>query len=127
MATTTAPDDGGAGHDDRAVEQAGQDLGRDDAERGAEHAAGQAEHGGLDQELPADGPRRGAERLAQPDLAGPLGDRDEHDVHDADAADQQRQGRDAGEQDRQRLVDRGRRRHERVLAVDREVGARRRR
>ena len=39
---------------------------------------------------------RGAERLAQTDLADPLGDRDQHDVHDADAADQQRDRGDAG-------------------------------
>ena len=36
----------------------------------------------------------GAERLADADLARPLGDRDEHDVHDADAGDDQRDDAD---------------------------------
>ena len=41
---------------------------------------------------------RGPHRLAQADLAGPLGHRDQHDVHDADSADQERDGGDSGEQ-----------------------------
>ena len=38
-----------------------------------------------------------AERLAQADLARPLGDHHQHDVHDDDAADDQRQADDADE------------------------------
>ena len=38
---------------------------------------------------------RGAERLADADLARALGDRHQHDVHDADAADEQRHRGDA--------------------------------
>ena len=66
MATTTAPGDGRAGDDDGGVEQAGQDLRRDDPERRAQHAAGQAEHDGLDQELPEDRPRRAPSALRMP-------------------------------------------------------------
>ena len=46
----------------------------------------------------------GADRLADADLAGPLGDGDEHDVHDADAADEQRDRRDGAEQDGEDVV-----------------------
>ena len=48
------------------------------------------DHDGLDQELDEDLPTGGAEGLADPDLAHPLGERGEHDVGDDDAADQQR-------------------------------------
>ena len=74
----------------------------------AHHAAEQAEHDRLDQELQQDVRASGAERFANADLARPLGDRHEHDVHDADAADEQRHRRDAGEQvgdDLRRLAD----------------------
>ncbi len=62
------------------------------------NAADRREHDRFGKELPQN--RRGAraDRHAQADLARALGDRDEHDVHDADAADDQRNGRDAGEQ-----------------------------
>ena len=55
----------------------------------------------LDQELQQhmDAPR--ADRHADADLAGALGDRDQQDVHDADAADQQRDRGDGGQQDLQ--------------------------
>ena len=66
----------------------------------ADRAAGDAQHHGLDEELQEDVAPRRAERLANADLARPLGDRHEHDVHDADAADEQRHGGDAGEQRR---------------------------
>ena len=42
--------------------------------------------------------RAGADGHAQADLAGALGDGDEHDVHDADAADDERNRRDAQQQ-----------------------------
>ena len=62
--------------------------------RAAEEAQGER----LDQELQQDVAPGGAERLADADLAGALGDRDQHDVHDPDAADHQAHRRDAGEQ-----------------------------
>ena len=65
----------------------------DDAEQAAER---RQEHG-LDQELPEDLAAPGAERLADADLARPLGHRDHHDRHDADAADHQRDRRDDDE------------------------------
>ena len=69
--------------------QLGKDDGPDDPEQDAERATRQTEDRRLDEELPTDEARGGAERLAQPDLPDPLGDRDQHDVHDADAAHQQ--------------------------------------
>ena len=53
----------------------------------------EAQHHGLDQELPQDVVAAGADGHAQADLPRPLGDRDEHDVHDAHAADDQRDQR----------------------------------
>ena len=55
--------------------------------------AHQAQHHGLDEELVQDVGRVGADGHPQSDLAGPLGDGDEHDVHDAHAAHHQRNGR----------------------------------
>ena len=49
-------------------------------------------------------PLPGADRLADADLPGPLGDGHQHDVHDPDAADEQRDGGDRAEQDREHLV-----------------------
>src|SRR2546422_7234271 len=46
---------------------------------------------------------RRAERLADADFAGALGDRHEHDVHDADPAHEQAHRRNAGEQELERL------------------------
>ena len=60
------------------------------AEDDAEHAAGGRQEGRLDQELPEDLAAARAERLADADLARPLGHRDHHDRHHADAADHQR-------------------------------------
>ena len=60
------------------------------------------EHHRLDDELAQDVVRARADRLADADLAGPLGHADQHDVHDADAADEQRDARDAGEHRRER-------------------------
>ena len=48
------------------------------------------------------------ECLAEADLSDSFGDRDQHDVHDPDAADQQRDGGDAAEQDGEGAVDRRR-------------------
>ena len=46
---------------------------------------------------------RAPDRHAQADLARPLRHRDQHDVHDADAAHEQRDGRDGGQQQGQHL------------------------
>ena len=63
---------------------------RDDADDAAEQR-----HGGrFDEELQQDVVAARAERLADADFAGALGDGDEHDVHDDDAADDQRDGGD---------------------------------
>ena len=58
-----------------------------------------------------------ARRHAHADLARPLRDRDEHDVHDADAADEQRDAADRGEQQAE-LVLRSGDRLEQLGAVD---------
>src|SRR5262245_10790611 len=64
------------------------------ADRDAEGAAGEAEDERLDEELQQHVGAARAEGLAHADLAGALGDRDQHDVHDADAADRERYERD---------------------------------
>ena len=64
--------------------------GEDDAEGETRGPTKHRDHDGLDQELDEDLPAGGAERLADPDLAHPFGERGEHDVGDDDAADQQR-------------------------------------
>lgn len=68
------------------------------------------EHRRLQQELLQDRPAGGADGLADADLAGPLGHRNQHDVGDPDPADDQRDAGDrAGEQGQEgelrRLVD----------------------
>ncbi len=62
------------------------------AHQDADEPAHQAEHHGLDEELGQDVGGVGADGHPQPDLAGPLGDGDEHDVHDAHPAHHQRNG-----------------------------------
>ena len=52
----------------------------------AEQAAETADQDGFEQKLAQDISIAGADGLAHADLAGALGDRDQHDVHDADAA-----------------------------------------
>src|SRR6202522_3704299 len=115
--------DGGDRRDrDRVADQVREHHRAGQADARAENPAGQAGHAGLDQELAADGPLGRPERLAQPDLAAPLGDRDEHDVHNADPAHQRSEGGDAREQLGQRLVDRRGGRQQRLLTLDGEVG-----
>ena len=74
----------------------------------ADHAAEQGQRQRLDQELGEDVAAARADRLADADLAGPLADRDQHDVHDPDAADDQRDRGDPAEQEGQRAGDRRR-------------------
>src|SRR5262249_38771853 len=57
---------------------------------------------GLDQELQQNVARLGADGHAQADLPRPLGDADQHDVHDANAANEQRDGGDARQEQAQR-------------------------
>jgi len=75
------------------------DVGDADGQKLAEAEADQppekTQHQRLDHELRQDGRPAGADGFAQTDLAGALGDRNEHDVHDADAADEQRDPHDA--------------------------------
>ena len=59
-----------------------------EADDDADQAAEDGQDEGLDEELEQDVAVLGADRLADADLAGPLADRDQHDVHDPDAADE---------------------------------------
>ena len=63
----------------------------------------------------------GADRHAEPDLAGTLGDGDEQDVHDPDAADQQGDRRDRGQQQRHDVAGAGRRLGDVLHVADAEV------
>ena len=72
------------------------------ADDDAEQAADRGEEDGLEQELPEDLDAARAERLADADLARPLGDGDRHDAHHADAADHQRDRRDHDEREERR-------------------------
>ena len=67
-------------------------------------AANRAEQNRLDQELQQDVHAARADRHPDADLAGALGNRDQQDVHDADAADQQRNRCDRGEQQRHHMA-----------------------
>ncbi len=69
------------------------------------HAADRRQEDGFDQELPQDLAAARAERLADADLARPLGHRDHHDRHHADAADHQRDRADDDERQERRLAD----------------------
>ena len=71
--------------------------GRDGAERGAGHAAGEGENHRLGQHLEHDVAPAGAERLPQADFLRPFGDRHQHDVHDDDAGDHHGQADDPHE------------------------------
>ena len=71
------------------------------AQQHTDQAAEQTQRDGLDQELDADVPGLGADRDADADLTGPLGDTDQHDVHDADTAHDQGQPGDRAQQQRQ--------------------------
>ena len=76
--------------DDRPAGQPAQDAG---------HPADDREGDRLDEELADDVAAFGAQRTADADFAGPLGDRGQHDVHDADAAHDQRDGGDQAHED----------------------------
>ncbi len=90
-----ADQDGGAEgeHDrvgrDHRLDPRDREVAADDPGHHPRQPAEQRDEHGLDQELDEDVRAPGADRLADADLPGALGDRDEHDVHHADPADQQ--------------------------------------
>ena len=72
---------------------------RDSGENASQAAAHAQEHS-LGKKLQENMETSGTDGHAQPDLAGPLCHRDQQDVHDADAADEERNRRDGGKQQR---------------------------
>ncbi|MPL92315.1 hypothetical protein SDC9_38413 [bioreactor metagenome] len=98
-------------HHDRRARKGERDGGVDHADhrpgakrqRDAEHAADQTHEHRLDQKLPDDVAAPRADRHAHADLAGALGHRDQHDVHHPDAADDERDHRDRGDEPGHRL------------------------
>ncbi len=84
---------------DGGVERHGWDqLGDDDRDDHADDTGDEGQHEAFEEELGEDVAAACAEGLHEADLAGALGDRDEHDVHDADAADGKRHRADDAEQ-----------------------------
>src|SRR6186713_232859 len=69
----------------------------EEPERRAAQAAERRERDRLGEDLPEDVAPPRAQRLAQPDFAGPLADHHQHDVHDDDAADHEREADDTDE------------------------------
>ena len=65
----------------------------------AECAADHGQDDGLHQELVANVAAAGPERSAKPDLPAPFGHRYQHGVHHSDAADDERDAADGGEQE----------------------------
>src|SRR6516162_2120813 len=123
---------GERGADERGDDRAGRDARRhgrpgiDPAgDRAADHEAGdradRGERRRLDEELPEDRALRGAERLPHADLAGALGDGDHHDRDDAHAADEQPHARERDHDHEEVASEPVERRHQLVLADDREV------
>src|SRR5207249_618106 len=72
------------------------------AEQDPKRPAEAGERDALDEELRQDVAASRAHGLADPDLAGPLVHRDEHDVHDPDASDEEADAADRAEQERER-------------------------
>ena len=83
----------------RNFQEMGRHVAADDAQHDADHAANFAEHDRFHDELRHDVSLLGADGAADADFAGPLRDRDEHDVHDADAGGEQRNRADHGHAD----------------------------
>src|SRR6516225_2527157 len=77
----------------------GQQETESDSDRVAERAAQNGESNRLAEELLEDVGSRRADRFQDANLAGALGDSDEHDVHDADAAETEGRDRHASEED----------------------------
>ena len=73
------------------------EMGADHPDRDAGEPAEQREQHGFDQELGEDRAALRPDRLPDADLAGALGDGDEHDVHHPDPADEQRDRGDRAE------------------------------
>src|SRR5262249_48903426 len=70
----------------------GNNLGGEHPKKNADGAADDGNGGGFDQELHQDVVATCADSFAHADLAGTLGDRDEHYVHDDDATDNKGNG-----------------------------------
>jgi hypothetical protein len=98
------------------------ELAADDADGDAREAADQRDEHRLGQELGEDVAAARADRLADADLAGPLGDADEHDVHHADPADEQRDRGDLAEQRGEHAARGAGRFQQRALVEDVEAG-----
>jgi hypothetical protein len=81
-------DEGGAHFAERAKQQRAAHT-----EEDARQPTNEAEDDGFEQELGLHVVGARAERHAQADLTGALGDANQHDVHDADAADDERNAR----------------------------------
>ena len=75
-----------------------EDLRAAKAQADADQPAERTERDGFDEKLQQDVATVRADGHADADLAGALGDADEHDVHDADAADDERDAGDGREQ-----------------------------
>ena len=91
------------------------------AERDADHAADEREHDGFHEELLENVVVGGADGFAQADLLRAFNDGHEHDVHDADAADDERDGSDRGEEERQDGRDVAEEREHVLLGLDRKI------
>src|SRR5215210_4713210 len=87
-------------HRHRPADEDGDEPRHPDRQQEAEDAAARRQERRLDEELQKHLLARRAQSLAQPDLEGALGHRDEHDVHHDDAADEERDGRDGDDHGR---------------------------
>ena len=87
-----------------------------------DHAAQQRDDEGFHEELGQDVPAARPDGLADADLAGPLADRDQHDVHDPDAAHDQRDRGDPAEQHGEQPADGADGAQQLRLVGDAEVG-----
>ena len=96
-------------------------VGAAQADEDSDHPADRREGHRLQEKLLEDVPGSGADRQANPDLAGPLRHRDEHDVHDPDPADEQRDRGDAGEERGQHAGDSAHELLDLAEVTDREV------
>ena len=67
------------------------------AEEKTDNTARERENKGFKEKLHENVAGAGADGFADTDFVGAFGDRDEHDIHDADAADDERNGGDEGE------------------------------
>ena len=83
-----------------ALHEQGEEQAYEEGDADPEHAAQQAHHHRLDQKLLQYVRLAGTDRDADADLAGSLHHRHQHDVHHPDAADDEGDHRDGGDQQR---------------------------